>query len=183
MNGDIGDIQILAQYMQQLYNAFQLNEQFLLSSSQPTGSFNSTTGGLEPFPIGAVFIAVVDTDPADLLGYGTWEAFGTGRTLVGVDTGQTEFDEVEKEGGEKEHQLTTAEMPSHTHVQDAHHHTQQVVSSAVDGVLGSRGANAANDTAVGVTSDATAVNQNAGGDGSHNNLQPYITVYLWKRTA
>lgn len=51
------------------------------------------------FPIGAVFISVVSTDPATLLGYGTWLAFGSGRVLVGLDAGNPAFDQPEKIGG------------------------------------------------------------------------------------
>ena len=56
---------------------------------------------LQAFPVGAVFIAVVSTDPATLLGYGTWSAFGAGRVLVGRDAGDTDFDTAEETGGAK----------------------------------------------------------------------------------
>ena len=58
-------------------------------------------GGGEAFPVNSVFISVVNTNPSILLGYGTWVAFGPGRVVVGVDTGQTEFNTVEKTGGSK----------------------------------------------------------------------------------
>jgi hypothetical protein len=58
-------------------------------------------GAGEAFPVGAVFIAVVSTSPATLLGYGTWSAFGAGRVLVGLDSGDTDFDTVEETGGAK----------------------------------------------------------------------------------
>ena len=92
----------------------------------------ATTGGLylSAHPIGDVVINITGINPGTLYG-GTWEAFATGRMLVGVDTGQTEFNTVEKTGGEKTHTLTNTEMPvhahmqnSHTHTQDAHNHTQ-----------------------------------------------------------
>ena len=57
----------------------------------------------EPFPVGSVFIAVVDTDPATLLGYGTWSAFGAGKVLVGIDSSDTDFDTAEETGGSKTH--------------------------------------------------------------------------------
>lgn len=100
---------------------------------------------------------------------GTWVAWGVGRVSVGVDTGQTEFNTVEKTGGAKTHTLTVAEMPSHLH-----------------GVRGkyAEGGN----VAVGSGSQRLSVDQgettgSAGGGTAHNNLQPYITSYKWKRTA
>lgn len=141
--------------------------------------YNKTVGA---FPVGSIFIAVVPTNPVILLGYGTWVAFGTGRVLVGINSGDGNFDAAEKIGGAKTHQLTVDEMPVHTHVQDAHRHL-------IDEV---RGSDVGTDTTQiawstlgsGVYTDyATAVNQNAGGNTAHNNLQPYIVVYMWKRTV
>ena len=53
------------------------------------------------FPVGSIYLAVVSTDPATLLGYGTWSAIGAGRVLVGLDSGDTDFDVVEETGGAK----------------------------------------------------------------------------------
>jgi hypothetical protein len=58
-------------------------------------------GGGEAFPVGSVFIAVVSTSPATLLGYGTWSAFGAGRVLIGRDAGDADFDTAEETGGAK----------------------------------------------------------------------------------
>ena len=71
------------------------------------------------YPVGAIFTTVTSyadsAAVAAVLGTGTWEVFGSGRTLIGVDSGQAEFDTVEETGGAKTHTLTEAEMPSHTH--------------------------------------------------------------------
>jgi hypothetical protein len=82
-------------------------------------------GGYAPagqaFPIGSVFIAVVSTNPATLLGYGTWSAFGAGRVLVGLDSGDTDFDTAEETGGAKTKAISAhagtavADHASHTH--------------------------------------------------------------------
>ena len=142
-------------------------------------------GDPEAFPVGSVFIGVVSTNPNTLLGYGTWSAFGAGRVLVGLDAGQTEFDVAEETGGAKTHTLTAAEMPSHTHTQDPHTHT--LTGGATDDTSAPfPGPDAANSATVFATTGiqaATAVNQSTGGGGAHNNLQPYIVVYFWKRTA
>lgn len=167
------------------------------------------------YPVGSIFINVVNTNPSTFIG-GTWVSFGSGRTLVGVDTGQTEFDTIEETGGAKTHTLTSGEMPSHTHTQDSHNHTQnshnhtqnahnhrtdiaqpystnQTQFTAVPGGTGASinatdglnsGSTTATNQATTATNQATtATNQNTGGGTAHNNLQPYITVYFWKRTA
>lgn len=148
---------------------------------------DQTSAGGDPFPVGSVFIAVVATNPGTLLGYGTWSAFAAGRVLVGIDAGQTEFDTVEETGGAKTHTLTTAEMPSHTHVQNAHNHQILRERSATTGAATTLIARTSDtsstvDTNV-FTENATPTNQDTGGGGAHNNLQPYIVVYMWKRTA
>lgn len=161
------------------------------------------------WPIGSVFIAVVSTNPGTLLGFGTWTAFATGRTIVGIDAAQVEFDVVEETGGSKTHTLATSEIPAHTHTQDSHNHTQDAhnhtqdahthqiganqtdASGVYSDTVGTRGGvnvvtdstTATNQAATATNQAATATNQNTGGGGSHNNLQPYIVVYMWKRTA
>ena len=60
------------------------------------------------YPVGSIYINVgVDNKlPETLLGFGTWTAFGTGRTIVGVDSSDTDFDTVRETGGSKTHTLT-----------------------------------------------------------------------------
>lgn len=221
------------------------------------------------WPIGSVFVSVANTNPATLLGFGTWVAFGTGRCLVGLDAGQTEFDTLEKVGGEKTHTLVLNELTPHAHVQDAHNHTQdphnhtqdphthtqnshnhtqdahnhtqdphthiqnahshvQAVNSGTTGGLSgytpdtststsatsgystasttatnqnatatnqaatatnqaatatNQNATATNQATTATNQAATATNQNTGGGAAHNNLQPYVCVCFWKRTA
>ncbi len=120
-------------------------------------------------PVGNIFINVTGVNPATELGFGTWEAFGAGRVLVGHDASDTYFDTAEETGGEKAHTLTESEMPSHRH---------QIYTTSGDttgsGSLPNR------------NNDGGAYDQDtdyAGGGAAHNNLQPYIVVYFWKRTA
>lgn len=123
------------------------------------------------YPVGSVYInAAVSTNPATLLGFGTWTAFGTGQVLVGVDAGQTEFTPLGKTGGEKTHQLTTAELASHSHSING----QNLGGS---GIVLAIGGNPAGGSGTATSSGS------AGSDTAHNNLQPYITVYMWQRTA
>lgn len=101
---------------------------------------------------------------------GTWEAYGSGRVLVGKSA-DTEFDTIGETGGEKTHTLTTAEMPSHTHTMN----NNTLVNRNIAGTGGSQGA---------TTVLASTISMNpSGGDGPHNNLQPYIVVYRYRRTA
>jgi microcystin-dependent protein len=137
------------------------------------------------YPVGAVFISTVATDPAELLGFGTWQAIGAGRVLVGQDAGQTEFDALGKTGGAKEVTLTAAQMPTHTHVQNPHQHVQTVNSTTTGPAAGyapdtstNNGVNSGYSTAA-----ATAVNQDAGGGQPHPNLPPYLVVKMWTRTS
>jgi len=53
------------------------------------------------WPVGSIFLSAVATDPAALLGFGTWTAIGAGRVLVGQDAAQTEFDTLGETGGSK----------------------------------------------------------------------------------
>lgn len=125
---------------------------------------------LDVYPVGSIYISVVSTNPGTLFG-GTWSAFATGRTLVGIDAGQTEFDTVMETGGAKTHTLTVDEMP-------AHRHTLNVRTSSTAG--------SANPMAGSVSgaagTQATSID-NTGGGAAHNNLQPYIVTYMWRRTA
>lgn len=126
---------------------------------------------LAAYPIGALFWTTVSTNPGTLYG-GTWAAWGGGRTPVGVNTADGDFNTVEKTGGEKTHTLTVAEIPSHSHV---------VYDIAIFG----QGVTGFNFTS---TSDGDwkgfyKNTEPTGGGQAHNNLQPYITCYIWKRTA
>jgi microcystin-dependent protein len=161
--------------------------------------------GGEAFPVGAVFIGVVATNPGTLLGYGTWVAFGAGRVLVGLDSADTDFDVVEETGGVKTVTLTAAQsgLPQHTHTQDSHNHTQDAhshVENNNSATTGGLAGWAARDTStntpvatgystattIATNQAATATNQNAGptdASQAHTNVQPYIVVYMWKRTV
>lgn len=76
-------------------------------------------GGGQAFPVGAVFLAVVATNPATLLGYGTWAAIAAGRMLVGLDAADSDFDVVEEVGGAKTH--THADNLTHSVTDPADH--------------------------------------------------------------
>lgn len=123
------------------------------------------------YPVGSVYInASVATNPATLLGFGTWEAFGAGRVMVGLDAGQTEFDTIGETGGSKTHTLTVDEIPSHSH-------TTTLNNWSADGP------SALTQIPNSISGTISYTSSSTGGGAAHNNLQPYIVVYMWKRTA
>ena len=132
----------------------------------------------EIYPVGSIYIGVNNTNPGTLFG-GTWTSFGTGKTLVGVDTSQTEFDTVEETGGEKTHTLTIAEMPNHDHGNNIPF--SGTACSGCGWLLLQRADYTAASQTVSYMRSGNSLS--TGGGGAHNNLQPYITVYMWKRTA
>lgn len=125
------------------------------------------------YPIGSIYISTSSTNPSSLFG-GTWEPFAQGRTLIGVDTTDTDFDTVENIGGEKQHTLTYAEMPTHNH-------NMYSLNNAGDGTITSGGGITQDSGAPYKTYYAKFAMENSGGGQAHNNLQPYITVYMWRR--
>ncbi len=68
----------------------------------------------EMYPIGSIYISTKETSPSDFIG-GTWERYGKGKTLIGLDESQTEFDTVNETGGQKNITLKVSQLPSHNH--------------------------------------------------------------------
>lgn len=131
------------------------------------------------YPVGSIYMSTTQNTAAKvkaaLGGVGTWVAWGAGRVPVGVNTSDSSFSTVEKTGGEKTHTLTVSEIPSHQH--SSGHVNVNYHGGGSDGwnPLMSNGIN--NQTGFNTNTTST------GGGGAHNNLQPYITCYMWKRTA
>lgn len=136
------------------------------------GEFTAANINDVVYPVGSIYIATVSTNPATLLGIGTWVAFATGKTLVGIDAADTDFDTVEETGGAKTHTLTVDEMPAHTHNLDPTKYTD-TAGGGSNGSLTGDWDNIGNEWATTST----------GGGSAHNNLPPYIVTYMWKRTA
>lgn len=118
--------------------------------------------------VGDIIFSTSDENPSTIYG-GTWVAWGKGQVPVGVDTSDSDFNTVEKTGGEKEHTLTVDEMPSHKHDFGQQFATTSNLSGAYGYYM--------------IAGTQTDVIKNTGGNQPHNNLQPYITCYMWKRTA
>lgn len=135
------------------------------------------------FPIGAVYITYNNNNPSNFLG-GTWVQFGQGRVLMGQGEGNDgstsmSFTTVGGTGGEYKHTLTTAEIPSHNH---ALYFAQDRVAQLWK--LSTQFATGSNSLIISYgTGHSYPQIANTGGGSSHNNIQPYITVYFWRRTA
>jgi hypothetical protein len=144
------------------------------------------------YPIGSIYInATSSSNPSSLLGFGTWTAFGAGRVMVGLDAGNAAFDTAEETGGSAD-----AIVVSHTHtatstVTDAGHAHTMPTRNALTGNfqgfqapyhgLGNPDNSATSTVTTGITVATT--NASTGSSGTNANLQPYITVRMWKRTA
>ena len=138
------------------------------------------------YPVGSIYInATVSTNPGTLLGFGTWTAFGAGRVPVGFNSANVLFDTAEETGGSAD-----SVVVSHTHVatDSGHTHLQQSDTLLSGGAAAVRNdLNAYQISAGGTTQSGTANITNAVPAGSvagtNQNYQPYITVYMWKRTV
>ena len=127
------------------------------------------------WPVGSIYITVNATNPSVLFG-GTWEQL-KGKFLVGVDSSDTDFETSEKTGGEKTHTLTVDEMPSHNHLlYGSPYGSANWVEEGVQRVK--------YDVDKKTASNTYTLAQpvwNTGDSQAHNNLPPYMTVYMWKR--
>ena len=145
------------------------------------------------YPVGSIYInAGVSTNPATLLGFGTWTAFGAGRVMVGLNASDALFDTLEETGGSKDaivvshtHTATsTVTDPQHNHGASAGNFLTETGSGSY--AYGGTGANIS--VVTNTASESTGVtvattNSTEGSSGTNANLQPYITVAMWKRTA
>jgi microcystin-dependent protein len=141
------------------------------------------------WPVGSVYLSVGGDNPADLMGFGVWVAFGAGRVPVGLDAGDADFDAAEKTGGAKTVTLSEAQMPAHTHTvtDPGHTHVQGVNSATTGGASGytpDTSTNTRVNSGYSTSSATTGVTVgNTGGGAAHPNLQPFVVVRMWKRTA
>jgi len=135
------------------------------------------------FPIGAIYTATVATNPGTLLGFGTWATFGSGRMLISQDAtypaGTT--------GGSATTTLITANLPSHSHSITDPTHTHPYFN--MTGATGSFNATGGigNNSGAGATTTAASTGitntNNTGSGTAATTLSPYISVYMWQRTA
>jgi hypothetical protein len=144
------------------------------------------------YPVGSIYMnSSVTTNPATLLGFGTWAAFGAGRVPVGYNASNSLFDALEETGGSAD-----ALLPSHTHsatfsgnALSAHSHTMGGGYSPGGGGgigggdLNSSSSAASTSSVSGGTPSGSVSVSTEGSSATNANYQPYITVAMWKRTA
>ena len=116
--------------------------------------------GLAAYPVGAIYMSLVSTSPATLFG-GTWEALDDGRVLIGANSTYP----ANSTGGEATHKLTVDEMPRHSH--------------SYMGPTGNTVSNSGSNDRP--TPQQNSVTGSTGGSQPHNNMQPYLAVYMWRR--
>lgn len=154
----------------------------------PKGDQGPPASPLTAWPVGTIFMNVTSTSPSLLLGGGTWVRWGQGRVPIGVYEADGRFDQPEEAGGVYDVALSWGQMPQHYHgVNDGGHvHDTGAYNQQVDARVGGglylmrRGGLYGENVA---TSYANVSIQNAGNNEAHTNVQPYLTVYMWKRTA
>lgn len=129
------------------------------------------------YPVGSVYISIHNVNPGTIFG-GAWERFANGRTLVGVNESDSEFNMVEKSGGVKSVKLSNSQIPVHNHQESDYsyiyteeHPTNNSIVTTNQNGRQNINANIKNKT----------YTKNAGGGEEHSNLQPYITVFYWIR--
>ncbi|MBS1331685.1 MAG: hypothetical protein HP053_00530 [Christensenellaceae bacterium] len=134
---------------------------------------------LASWPVGSIYMSLQATSPATLFG-GTWERIANGRMLIGADSASYPAGST---GGEAKHALTETEMPSHNHgVQQAGSDGAIPMEMGKDGTY-------QNDeylsfgTSVKPFAESTILISYRGGNQPHNNMPPYLSVYMWRRTA
>lgn len=121
------------------------------------------------YPVGSIYLSVDSTSPESIFG-GTWEPIPTGKMLLSAGDGYA----VESTGGEAEHTLTVDELPSHSH-------DMLIKNTNENG--GTHEANNSGSGSSGFENFATWHTKTTGGGKAHNNLPPYLAVYMWKRIA
>ena len=142
-----------------------------------------------PFPAGAVYMSLDPTDPSKLFG-GQWQALNEGRVLLGANSSYP----AGSKGGETSHRLTTSEMPSHSHSASlssagSHYHRTFGTGNKDGGGFGTNSQSCMgcwgdwdnpwfNTSSAGSHSHSVSL-YSAGGSSSHNNMQPYLAVYMW----
>jgi hypothetical protein len=135
------------------------------------------------YPVGSIYTnATSSTNAGTLLGFGTWTAFGAGRVPVGFDSGNALFDSAEETGGSAD-AITVSHTHTATVTDPSHLHSGGVASYSNGGIGGSGNPSGTTSNTGSATTGISVAISTTGSSGTNANYQPYITVYMWKRTA
>jgi hypothetical protein len=151
-----------------------------------TGFVQAALGAL--YPVGSIYTnAAVSTNPATLLGFGTWSAFGAGRVMVGLDAGNAAFDTAQETGGSADAIVVSHSHTATSSVSDpGHNHTVGIQTKSLDQNAGSASLAGSGTTTTSTASTGISVSTSistTGSSATNANLPPYIVVYMWRRTA
>jgi hypothetical protein len=174
-----------------------LNPTFTGIPAAPTAAYGTNTTQLATtafvtaalqliYPVGSIYTnASSATNPATLIGFGTWTAFGTGRVLVGINGADSSFDVLGETGGSKDsvvvshNHAASVNDPGHTHTSNAQQYNNghQLAGGDAQTVFPTSAVIDSGTTGISVTNSATGVS------GTNANMQPYVVVNMWRRTA
>lgn len=129
------------------------------------------------YPVGAIYISVNSANPTTLFG-GTWQQL-TDTFLYASTTADNDVTTAPSGQGEATHTLTTNEMPSHTHTAGKYDGYMIENQAAASGSA----VNAIKINTNSTTSSTRILTNSAGSSQAHNNMPPYMKVYMWKRTG
>lgn len=180
------------------YTSLQANSLLAFENSSQSGYYNCTLAELDKYffnkhhPVGTIYENYSDSrNPYTIFGVGTWVSLGAGRVTIGVGTG-TDINNTSmivssgQTGGEYDVTLQDDEIPKHTHPAtispNPHRHELLGDSGGGGGLTTNDGITGdAGDT--GLTSLACTVHEQSTGDQAHNNVQPWVAVYRWRRVS
>ena len=141
-----------------------------INASNVSGSGANLTTLSAAYPVGSIYMNILSSNPNTLLGFGTWARFGEGRMLVSQDGGDSDFNTGQETGGSKTHTIAQTNLPSVTL------ETTELVK--IEQPPANRGSSSG-----GGATYAKANIPLGGSDTPLNHMNPYIVVYMWKRTA
>lgn len=148
------------------------------------------------YPVGSIYVnATSSSNPSSLLGFGTWEAFGAGRVMVGLNASDAAFDTAEETGGSKDaiavahtHTGTTVSEGDHAHTLTSYYkidtgHWHDNANTFASNPSAYQGSNTFTGTNTTGAHTHTFTTESSGSSGTNANLQPYIVVRMWKRVS
>lgn len=179
----IGDVYVITAPVDTTHADMDITNSNLRGPQGPPGVAGANAP-IDAWPVDSIFFGYTATNPATLLGGGTWSQIGQGKMLIGQDPTDVDFDTVGETGGTKTTTLTTPNLPPHGH--DMTHGHYLDMSTAA----GNSNQNAVRGTSTQVSESTGPIVQNAKDTGLGNgtstpfsNMPPYLVVYMWRRTA